>query len=333
MSTDKAHARAVWFVEPRTAILRDETVPPPKSGEVQVRTVHSLISAGSEINLYRGEGNLPGVLLPTARGQIPFPISFGYQAVGEVVAIGPDVDCQIGDMVLAMHPHQSLFNAPARLTWRIPSDVTPLQAQFGRMFGVGLHTFLQRPVRPGEVVAVSGLGLIGIFAAYLARQSAGRLVLIDPSETRRHAATWIGADAIVTPAQANETIKSLSDGRGADMFVETSGAPPALQTAIDNTAVLGTVAAVAWYGTRPVTLSLSPEFHLRSLKILSIHGFNLDEDDRWPEDRKVRTSFDYLKRIDVDNLISHRLPFEQAPEAYRLLDERPGETLAVLLEY
>jgi threonine dehydrogenase-like Zn-dependent dehydrogenase len=117
------------------------------------------------------------------------------------------------------------------------------------------------------------------------------------------------------------------------MFIETSGAPPALQTAIHNTGTLGNIVVLAWYGTRPVQLSLSPEFHLRSLKITSIHVSNLDADDRWPFARKYKTSLDFLKRIDVGQLITHRVPFADAPEAYRILDQEPDRSLAVLLEH
>jgi threonine dehydrogenase-like Zn-dependent dehydrogenase len=201
------------------------------------------------------------------------------------------------------------------------------------MHNIALQTHLQRPVRPGEVVAVSGLGLIGDFAAALARRTAGKLILIDPLPFRRDKAAWIGADAVVGPEDAEEAIRSLSGGRGADYFIETSGAPPALQTAINNTAVLGTVAVAAWYGTRPVTLSLSPDFHLNSIKIISIHAFHLDEDNRWDRERIDLTSLDFLKSIDVEPLISHRIPFDDAPRAYRELDQNTGQTLGVLLTY
>lgn len=325
--------RGLWFEGPRYAVLREEEVPSPGPGEVQIRGIHSLVSAGSELNLYRGEGNLPDVLLPTARGQIPFPIKFAYQTVGEVVAVGPDADLPLGQLVFAGHPHQDLFNMPAAQLAVIPPGVDPLRAQFSGMFGVAFQVYLQRAVRPGEVVAVSGLGLVGAFAGFLARLSAGKLILIDPLPLRREKAAWIGADAVVAPEDAAEAIRELSDGRGVDMFVETSAAPPALQTAILNTATLGTIAVPAWYGTRPVQLTLSPEFHLRSLKIISIHAFNLDEGNRWDRRRKFLAGLDFLERIDVSQLITHRVPFENAPEAYRLLDQNPGETLAVLLEH
>lgn len=326
-------ARAVWFEGPRLAALRSEEVPEPAASEIQVRAIHSLISTGSELNLYKGEGNLPDVLLPTARGTIPFPIKFAYQTVGEVVAAGRDSGFAVGEKVFVAHPHQELFNVPADWVLRLPEGTDLLRAQFLAMHGVALQVHLQRPVRPGEVVAVSGLGLVGSFAAFLARLSAGKLIVIDPLPFRREKAAWIGADAVVGPEDAAEAIQTLSNGRGVDLFIETSGAPPALQTAINNTAVLGTIAVAAWYGTRPVQLSLSPEFHLRSLKIVSIHAFNLDEGNRWDQHRKDTTSLEFLKRVDVAPLITHRIPFDDAPAAYRQLDQNPGETLGVLLEH
>lgn len=326
-------ARAVWFEGPRLAVLRSEEVPEPASSEIQVRAIHSLISTGSELNLYKGEGNLPDALLPTSRGTIPFPLKFGYQTVGEVVAAGSDSGFAVGEHVLAAYPHQELFNVSPDWVRRIPQGTDLLRAQLSGMHNIGLMVYLQRPVRPGEVVAVSGLGLIGGFAGSLARRMASKLILIDPLPFRRDKAAWIGADAVVGPEDAAEAIRELSGGRGVDMFVETSGAPPALQMAIDNTAVLGTVAVAAWYGTRKVELSLSPEFHLNSLKIVSIHAFHLDEGNRWDQERKDLTSMEFLKHIDVEPLITHRIPFADAPSAYRQLDQNPGETLGVLLDY
>src|SRR3546814_1630717 len=71
----------------------------------------------------------------------------------------------------------------------------------------------------------------------------------------------MGADAVVDPSEVASVVAELSQGRGVDTFIETSGAPPALQTAITNTGERGSVVVPAWYGTRPVSLSLSPEFH------------------------------------------------------------------------
>lgn len=326
-------AQAIWFEAERIAVLRSEEVGLPAPMEIQVRAIHSLVSQGSELNLYRGQGNLPNLLLPTCKGSLPFPVSFAYQTVGEVVAAGSQSGFTLGERVFCPHPHQSLFNIAAGMVNRIPDDIDTHRAQFAALFRVGLQVMLQRAVKPGEVVVVSGLGLVGSFAAFLARLTAGKLIVIDPNPFRRAKARWLGADAVVTPEEAPEVIQQLSSGRGADMYIETSGAPPALQTAIENTAPLGTIAVAAWYGSRPVNLSLSPEFHLRSLKIIGIHIFQLDEDTNWDHNRGFETSLHFLRNIDVDHLITHRIKFSQAADAYTLLDQHPEKTLAVLLEY
>lgn len=119
------------------------------------------------------------------------------------------------------------------------------------------------------------------------------------------------------------------------MFIETSGAPPALQTAISNTGDRGWIVVPAWYGSRPVTLSLSPEFHLRALNIKSVFVMSVggDESVRWTNARRVATALEILDEIDPQKLVARRIPFDRAPEAYRILDENPGEALGVILDY
>ena len=88
MTMGSIRARAVWFESQCVAALREEEAPTPGAEEIRVRALHSLISAGSEMTLYRGEGNLPSLLLPTCAGELPFPFKFGYQVVGEVETAG-----------------------------------------------------------------------------------------------------------------------------------------------------------------------------------------------------------------------------------------------------
>ena len=253
-------ARALWFEAKRTAALRTEQLPAPAANQIQVRALHSLVSAGTELSLYKGKGDLPIEMIPTNEGTRPFPIKFGYQVVGEVVEAGSATDFAVGDLVYTMQPHQDLFNIDAvtPLVTRIPTGSDPLRAAFWGLFAVAMHSFLQCPVRPGECVVVSGMGIIGQLAAFIARRMAGKLVLVAPPGVKRDIAKWIGADAIVGPENAAEAIAQCSGGRGADLYVETSGAPPALQTAIENTGILGTIAIPAWYGSEKVSLSLSP---------------------------------------------------------------------------
>ena len=68
----------------------------------------------------------------TCEGSFDFPIKYGYQVVGEVVAVGAGVDFVIGDLVFARHPHQEVFTMRAsdELLIRVPTTLSPDRAVF-----------------------------------------------------------------------------------------------------------------------------------------------------------------------------------------------------------
>ena len=327
---------ALWFTGPRKAELRQEAIGSPAAGEILVQSICSLVSAGSELNLYRGEGNLPGLdLLPTAEGTIPFPVKFGYQQVGEVVEAGPGTRFAPGDRVMCLYPHQDRFVMPEVFATPIADGLPAERAAFGANFTTAWNAVATTPPTVGDCLAVSGLGIIGSFVASMVRRTATTLILIDPSPERRQRASWIGADHVIDPAEADEIIGSATGGRGVDLFYEASGAPSALQSAIWTTAVEGTITALSWYGTRPVELSLSPEFHLKRHRIVST-GPTMPPllAPRWDNDRMYGVAWDYLAEVPADELlISHSVPFSTAPKAYELLDSGAADVMAVLIDH
>lgn len=327
---------AVWFTAPRTAELQAEEVGSPAAEEIQVVAEYSLVSPGSEMNFYRGESNFESNLpVATAEGTSAFPIKFGYQTVGIVAEVGAGADFEPGDRVFCRHPHQGRFNIlpVPQVVVRVPAHIGPRVAIFGNMFKTALNSLLDAPVRPGDNVAVTGLGMVGLFSAFLARLNAGKLVIVDPIEQRRARAGWIGADAVVHPDEAATAIDELTEGRGVDLFIEASGAPAALQLALQTTGDGGTIDVASWYGTRRAELLLSPEFHLRRYRVLSsmVAGLSKGAYPGWDNERAVKASFEFLAQIDEANLVTHELPFSRAPEAYELIDTRPEETLGVLM--
>src|SRR3546814_3541188 len=66
-----------------------------------------------------------------------------------------------GDLVFAAHPHQDVFTMPAVFGVKLPSDIDTVRAGFMNMCTVALRTVHEAPIRVGEVVALSGLGIIG----------------------------------------------------------------------------------------------------------------------------------------------------------------------------
>lgn len=343
MTCSEATGRAVWFTGVRRVEVIEEQVPPVRRNEIRVAGICSLISQGSEMNYYRGESNLTELLLPTAAGTPPFPVKFAYQTVGEIVEVGDSHSMwKIGDRVFCSHPHQSLFNivtAPSlsrgvpSLVRRVPENMDPRLALFAGNFNVALNSLLHSPARVGDCVAVSGLGVVGIFSAYLARKNAKHLILIEPAPGRRSLASWIGADAVVGPEDAASIVDELTEGQGVDLFFEASGAPAALQMAIQNTMMHGRIDVSAWYGSRPVELMLSPEFHLRCQHIHSSHVHSLDTGIHagWDHERAFQHSFEHLNKIGLDAFKPLEFSFSEAPRAYEHVDTASEDVLGVLL--
>lgn len=331
-----AEARGLWFPSPRRAELRTEPLRPPAQNELLVTSLYSLVSAGTEMNVYRGEVVSPlEVGLPTRKGEFPFPIQFGYQVVGRVELAGREARYTQGDLVFCQHPHQDRFVIATDFVFPVAAEIPPRTAAFSNLCNVALNCHLDVPVRLGDCCAVAGLGVIGTFAAHLARRTAETLVLVEPIDERRRLAESVGADAVVPPEDARAVIDDLTDGRGVDVYIEASGAPAALQRALASTGVEGTIAVISYYGNRRADLLLSPEFHLRRQRIVSsmvgIVGSGLQT--RWDKRRRMAAAMHLANGIDVESMITHELPFESAPDAYELIDTQPAETLAVLLDY
>src|ERR1700683_3081021 len=119
-------ARGLWFTKARQAELMEEPVKAPTGTEVTVRAIASLVSAGTEMLVYRGELPAEDELgLETCAGSFGFPVKYAYQVVGEVIEAGPDANFKLGDRVFARHPHQDYFKVKSEgfLISRVPDGL------------------------------------------------------------------------------------------------------------------------------------------------------------------------------------------------------------------
>ena len=335
------NTRALWVTGPRQVELRDEQVPAPAAGEVRIRALASGISQGTELLVYRGlvPADLP-LDLSTLAGSFAFPIKYGYASVGRVCDVGPDVtELRLGDLVFTHHPHQSAYVVPAALPVHLPSALErdPVLGIFFANVETALNVLLDTPLRLGESAVVFGAGTVGLLIAQLLRLAgAVRVVVVDPLAARRDLALLIGADAVLAPGDGLAAQLTMDGGKRApDVAIEASGAPSALQAAIDVVADEGTVVAVSWYGTKPVTLALGGHFHRGRLRLRSsqVGQLNPALGPRWDRARRTAVAVDLLARLRLEPLISHRIPLLRAAEAYRLLDERPEAAGQVVLTY
>jgi threonine dehydrogenase-like Zn-dependent dehydrogenase len=332
-------AQALWIPAAGEAELRPDQAPDPGPGEIRVRAIASGISSGTEMVLFHGLGPAGQAMTPsTCEGRWDLPVKYGYQSVGRVIDAGEGSGYIEGELVFCRYPHQDHYTIDAtdpELVFRIPEFDPPEIGVLGNNADVALTAMLDVPVRLGDVVVVTGLGLVGMFCMLLARRTAGRLIAVDPYEYRRDIALRLGADVAVHPDAAIAAVQNASDGRGSDVSIEASGVASGLQLAIDCSALEATVTVVGWYGAKEIPLVLAPQFYSQRLKLVSSSvlyaGGGLQA--RWDLGRKLRTALDLLPSMHPEEMISHRIPFANAPDAFRLLDETPEQTLAVILTY
>ena len=332
--------RSLYFTAPYETAVRPNTFSPDED-EVVVETRISAVSAGTELLIYRGEApsDLPAdATIDALDGDLSFPVRYGYAAVGEVVETGAAVGGGwAGRHVFAFNPHESSFSARPEDLVPVPEAVSP--AAMALLPSVETATSLVLDGRPriGERVVVFGAGPVGLCTtAALSAFPLDRLVAVDPLADRRERALALGADEAVPPDSVADAVDADGDGReGADLVYELSGRPEALDDAVGVTGFDSRVVVGSWYGTKRATLDLGGTFHRDRVSIESSQVSTLAPDSRgrWTKTRRMGTALDRLRALEVGSLITHRIPFDDAPDAYRLLDERPDDALQVLLTY
>jgi 2-desacetyl-2-hydroxyethyl bacteriochlorophyllide A dehydrogenase len=338
-------ARVVQFTAPRQAEVvefKPEEVP---AGHVRVKTAYSGISAGTEMTAYRGTNpyltrtwDSDARLFRDSSAGVSFPVvGWGYSETGEVIELGEGVEgLTVGDLVWGIWGHRSEAVVPAEklVGHQLPAGVDLAAAAFARVGAIAFNAVLSARINLGELVAIFGQGVIGLLATRLATLSGARVVTVDAVESRRKESLDFGAVESFAPGTAAEAIRGLG---GADTAIELSGVYAALQEAIRSVGVSGRVVASGFYQGEGNGLRLGEEFHHNRVELVSsqIGGVPPELSGRWSVDRLQTTFLSLVGKgaVDVEPLISHRIPIEDAADAYTLLDTRPGDALQILLEF
>lgn len=331
--------QAVEFIAPgRVEIVKSER-PDPTEDEVVVKTSVSAISSGTELLVYRGEVpiNAPAdASLPSIDGTFSYPIRYGYAAVGEVVDVGSEVDRDwIGTTVFGFNPHESYFVSRPDDLLAIPEGISTERAVFLAKVETAVNFVLDANPRIGEDVAVFGQGVIGLLTtALLTRRDLGQVVAIEPVGTRRALAAEMGADTTIDPNEEN-VVEALQRQGGVDIAIEVSGQPSTLETAVGATCYGGRVIVGSWYGTKREEIGLGIHFHRERISIESSQVSTVDPAlrGRWDRERRRHLALSLLESLEVESLITHRLPIESAARAYQVLLDQPDEAIQVLLAY
>jgi NADPH:quinone reductase-like Zn-dependent oxidoreductase len=253
-------ARALWYTGPGRAEIRDEVLKPLAAGKVRVRALYSAISRGTEALIAAGRvpaSEYQRVRAPFMSGSFPFPVKYGYAAVGRVEA-GPDA--LLGKNIFALHPHQSRFDVPAEAVVPIPSEIPLSRAVLAANMETALNATWDASPGPFGRIAVVGTGVVGALVGFLcARIEGAEVTLVDVDPAREAIAWGFGLD-FAAPQDAPADC---------DFVFHTSATAEGLATALSIAGDEATVLELSWYGSGNVSVPLGGAFHSRRLRLIS----------------------------------------------------------------
>lgn len=343
--------KSLILTAPRELAFEESPEPPLGPDEVRIRTLFSGISAGTELSQYRGTNpfmrkrwdEATRLFLPDETPSWPWPVrNLGYEEVGEIVELGSEVqDLRAGRHVYGTWGHRTSHVASAdhareRL---LPEGADPRIGIFSHIGAVALNGVHDAGIRLGDTVAVFGLGVPGQIVAQAARASGARVIGVDPDARRREIALTLGMEDALDPGTegAAEAIKRMTGGRGADACIEVTGVGAALADALRAVAYSSRVVAMGFFQGAVPGLELGAEFHHNRVQLIcsQISGVAPEASHRWSKPRLWRSAVELQHRgmLDLLPLISHVVPFVEAPALFARLDAGEPGVMQTMLDF
>lgn len=336
--------RAAVLYGPGDVRVEERAAPCPAAGEVLIR-IRACGVCGTDAALYRGEypAEVPVIIGHEFSGVVAGlgPETRGFR-VGDRVTVDPNVVCHACDYcrgglehlcerVRSMGVHRDGADAelcvmPAANVYRIPEDLSDEAAAFCEPLACAVHGLDLAGVKLGDTVLVLGAGGMGNLIAQCARDAgAARVVVSEPIALRRDRAMENGATHLIDPGCQDvvEEIRRVSRF-GADVVFEAAG-NPGLQASTPTLVRKG--GTIVWFGVSPqqARVELSP-FLVNENELRVLGSYN----NQFATARAV--SLLAAGRVRVDNLVSHRLPLREYPDAFRLFGGKDTLKLMVTVE-
>ena len=347
-------AKQLTAVRPCVAELTEYTVPEIADDEVLIKVDYAAPKHGTELAEFR-ETNPNIYELFDDEWKLFFPReeksesylarNVGNQYVGHIIEIGNKVnEYAVGDVVTSYggireyhiakgQDNYRLRKLPPGMPWQNALYYDPAQFALG-----GVR---DAHVRPGDYVAVFGLGAIGLIAVQMCKKyGASYVAAIDPIERRRKIAAQYGADAVFDPIKEDVgyMLKAQTGKLGVDAIIETSGSPHAMQSALRGLAHGGTLAFVACGTEIRGGLNFGKEAHYNYGKIVFSRASSDPGPDypRWDRRRIEETCWTMLSNGDLDcrEMIYPVVSLSESAEAYmKYLDKEPDLSIKMAVDF
>ena len=209
---------------------------------------------------------------------------------------------------------------PEYIVHQIPNGVTMEEAALAEPTACVVHSVIDKsPIQPGDTVVVQGPGTMGLMSAQVAKaMGAGKVIMtgVTADEWRFDIARKTGTDVtidVLTEKDPVGVVKSETDGRGADVVIEASGACIACSQALEFVKVAGHVTLLGIRG-RPFDIDLDPMI----TKELTMSGTWGTLPATWVTTLRLMAS----KKIDVAPLITHRIKLSEWEKGFELMESQ-----------
>jgi NADPH:quinone reductase-like Zn-dependent oxidoreductase len=326
-----APARALFYEAPSSANIRTVEIPlltedDRAEADVVIHTLYSGLSRGTERLVF--EGRLPEsewlrMRAPHQTGDFPFPVKYGYAAVG-VAEAGPSA--LIGRNYFALFPHQSRFVLPACSLVPLPDGVPARRAVLAANMETALNAIWDSGALSGQSIAVIGAGLLGCLIGFLAARLPGtKVTLIDRLPERADVAEQLGLGFSMPEHAAS----------GAEIIFHTSASEAGLRLALEIAAFEARIVEASWFGDRQVTLSLGGSFHSQRLQLISTQVGSVAPAmrARLTHRQRLETALCLLDDARLDALITDEVAFEDLPAALPRLLAPDATGIATAIRY
>lgn len=338
--------RSFVYLGPEQIELRRTPIPKPKNGELLVK-VGAALTCGTDLKTYR-----------RGHPKFPPPFAFGHEFGGEVVETGSGVEafhpgmrvtanvfaecgqcffCRRGqgnlceNLVYNFGAFSEYTTIPEsivlRTTFQVPADISYEEAAIVEPLTTVVHGQHRIAIQPGERVAILGAGgPVGLLHQQLAlRAGASQVIAAGHSDKRLDIARQLGATTIVNTRSQDfvQAVRDLTEGYGADVVIECAGTKGTWESAVEAVRRGG---RVLWFGGLPGGTKVEMDaarVHYGEITLINLHGGTA---------RESREAFDLIvsREIQVQPLISGRLPLERLEEAFQLMAAGEAIKLAIL---
>jgi len=326
--------------------LEDIAKPAIGINDVLIRVRYTGI-CGTDVHIYEWD--------EWAQGTIKVPMTIGHEFVGEIVAVGSNVNdffpgdivsgeghvvcgrcrnCLAGRRHLCAHTEgvgvnrpgafAELISLPMTNIWRHNPNVNQEVAAIFDPFGNAVHTALSFPVL-GEDVLITGAGPIGAMAIPVVKHAGARFVVAtDLNPFRLEMARRMGATLAVNPTETSlaDVQKQLGMSEGFDVGLEMSGSPQALSDMIANMSHGGKI-AILGIPSKKTPMDWKPVI-FNMLTIKGIYGREMYE--TW-----YKMSVMLESGVDISPVITHRFGYADFQKGFDAMIA--GNTGKVVLDW